>query len=477
VSAPDAGADRVRLSFLGAARQVTGSSYLLESGPARLLVDCGLHQERHFQDRNWGPFRFDPRALDAVFLTHAHLDHCGLLPKLVAEGFRGQILTTPASAEIVPIVLHDAARILEEDAAFKKKRHQKEGRRGPYPEVPLYTAADVDRVIPLIETVAYDEPVVFRDLTVTLHEAGHILGSAMIEVEAGPRGEAGSRTVVFSGDIGQSHRPLLREPSFFDQADYVVMESTYGDRSHEDPDRVDNLLAEVINRTVERGGNVVIPTFAVDRAQELMFFLSRLFEAKRIPSLLTFLDSPMAVEVTAVYERHRDDLDEETRALFRSGQDPFRFPGLKLIRTREESKAINSIKGSCIIMAGSGMCTGGRIKHHLALNIGRPESTVLFVGFQARGTLGRQILDGASEVRIFGQTFPVRARIEQIHGFSAHADRAGLLGWLGHFRKPLRSLFLVHGEVEVLESLAAELRRERTGDVVVPEPGATFPLN
>jgi len=466
-----------RLSFLGAARQVTGSSYLLESGPSRVLVDCGLHQERPFQARNWDRFQFDPGALDAVFLTHAHLDHCGLLPKLVREGFSGQILTTPASAEIAPIVLHDAARILEEEAAFKKKRHQKEGRRGPFPEVPLFTTADVDKVIPLIETVAYDEPVEFGNLSATFREAGHILGSAMIEVEMGRPGEPGFKTIVFSGDIGQSQRPLMREPSFFDKADFAVMESTYGDRAHEDKGRLDNLLADVINDTVEKVGNIVIPTFAVDRAQELMFFLSRLFEDKRIPSLRTFLDSPMAVEITAVYERHREDLDDEAKALFRSGRDPFRFPGLKFVRTREESKAVNSIKGSCIIMAGSGMCTGGRIKHHLARNISRPESTVLFVGFQARGTLGRLILDGAPQVRIFGQTFPVRARIAQIHGFSAHADRPALLDWVGHFKKPLRRLFLVHGDEDVLESLAAELRKDKGLDVVVPGPGATFSLD
>jgi metallo-beta-lactamase family protein len=466
----------LRLKFLGAARQVTGSCYALEADGVIVLVDCGLYQERQFLGRNWDPFPIPPERIDVILLTHAHLDHCGLIPRLVRKGFAGPILTTPATADLLPIVLGDSARIQEEDAAFKKKRHQREGRRGPYDEVPLYTTDDVERTLPLVETVPYGRTrEIGGGLSVTFHDAGHILGSSMIEVRAGSGDR--SRTLIFSGDIGQWDKPLVQDPSVFPKADYVVMETTYGDRNHEDPKDVESLLCDIVGKTVAAGGNVVIPTFAIERAQELMFHFSRLSREKCIPSLLVFLDSPMAVDVTGVFERHLEILDEETRRLFREGKRPFDFPGLKLIRTSEESKAINAIRGSCIIMAGSGMCTGGRIKQHLIRNISRPDSTVLFVGFQAKETLGRQILEGSRAVRILGQTLPVRARIEKILGFSAHADRKALFRWLGAFEEPPRRLFLTHGEKEVPLALAEELRRDRGWEVSVPEYLETFELS
>jgi len=465
----------MRLKFLGAARQVTGSCYAFEFGGATVLVDCGLYQERPFLTRNWDPFPVPPDRIDLVLLTHAHLDHSGLLPRLVRQGFSGPIVTTPATADLLPIVLEDAARIQEEDAAYKKKRHAKEGRRGPHDEVPLYTTADVEKTLPLIETVPYGRARrLARGLSATFHDAGHILGSSMIEVRAGDGTDA--RTLVFSGDIGQWNKPLVRDPSVFLRADYVVMETTYGDRLHDDPKDVESLLCDIVAKTVAAGGNVVIPTFAIERAQELMFHLSRLRRRKCFPPVLVFLDSPMAVNVTGIFELHLESLDDETRALFRTGKKPFEFPGLKLIRTTEESKAINAVRGSCIIMAGSGMCTGGRIKQHLIRNISRPDSTVLFVGFQARETLGRQILEGNPEVRILGRTWPVRARIEKIMGFSAHADRNGLFRWLDALEKPPRRLFLTHGEKEISLALAEELRRDRGWQVSVPEYLEEFEL-
>ncbi|MFH1572194.1 MAG: MBL fold metallo-hydrolase, partial [Gemmatimonadota bacterium] len=354
----------MRLQFLGANHQVTGSRYLLEAGGLKLLVDCGLFQERKYAERNWEKSPVPPGDIDFLLLTHSHVDHVGLVPRLVKEGFDQPIICTRASAEIARIVLLDSGRLQEEDAEFKKRRHQREGRRGKYPEVPLYTEADAQRALPYFRGVPYGEEVSLNEaVSVRFVEAGHILGSASLVVTARENGEA--RTVVFSGDLGQWDKALVRDPNPPTQADYVVMESTYGDSLHTDHGDPEDLLCQVINDAVERGGNIVIPTFAIERAQELMFHLQRLLVADRIPHLLIFVDSPMAVNVTDVFVDHLECLDAETHDMLRAHQNPFSFAGLKLVRTVAESKAINRIKGSCLIMAGSGMCTGGRIKHHL----------------------------------------------------------------------------------------------------------------
>jgi metallo-beta-lactamase family protein len=458
----------MKLAFLGAARQVTGSCYAVEANGLKLLVDCGLYQERAFLERNWDPLPVRADELDFILLTHAHLDHSGLIPKVVRDGFSGTILATAATADILSIALMDAAEIQEEDAAYKKKRHQKEGRFPSRPVVPLYTVEDVQRAMPLVEDIGYDSPARLGDnVSVRFLDAGHILGSAMVEITV--RENGAPRALVFTGDIGQWDMPFVRDPSLVESADYVVMESTYGDRDHEDPGRVGELLAQVIRETVAAGGNVVIPTFAIERAQDLMFHLSRLVHAKAIPPVPVYLDSPMAREVTAAFERHDEFLDEETRALFSSGRNPFRFPGLTIVRTPEESKAINTAAGPAVIMAGSGMVTGGRIKHHLAQNVARPESTILFVGYQARDTLGRQILEGRPEVRVLGRTLPVKARVTKINGFSAHADRKGLSRWLDGFKSPPRRLFVTHGDADVAANFAERVRRERRWTVEVPE--------
>ncbi len=457
----------MRVQFLGANQQVTGSAYLLETEEARFLIDCGLYQERPYLERNWAPFPVPADSIDTLLLTHVHLDHSGLIPKLVREGFSGRILTTPATADLLPIVLYDAARIQEEDATYKRKRHERENRKGPFPEVPLYTESEVSEALKLVATVPYERTIpLSRRVQARFYDAGHILGSSMVEVTS--REKKGHLKIIFTGDIGQPDKPLIRDPSVFAQADAVIMDSTYGDRDHEDPADAETMLVDIIKETVREGGNVVIPVFAVERAQELLFHLSRLVREKQVPHLPVFLDSPMATDVTEVFLHHQDCLDKETLDLLRSGQSPFRFEGLRFIRTQAESKAINSFRQPSVIMAGSGMCTGGRIKHHLVHNISRPECTILFVGYQAEGTLGRQILKGEPKVRIFGEMHEVRARVREIQSFSAHAGRTGLLQWLSAFSVPTPQVFLTHGEKEVCESLAQLLKKENKWTVAIP---------
>jgi metallo-beta-lactamase family protein len=447
---------------------VTGSRYLLEVSGTRVLVDCGLYQERAFLHRNWEPFLVPPNSLEAVFLTHAHVDHCGLIPKLVREGFRGKVYCTEATAEIVKIILLDAAHLQEEDAKFKKKRHEREGRKGPYPEVPLYTVEDVKASLAYFAPVPYGEVVTVGDgVRAVFHDAGHVLGSSMIKFTVSQGGE--SRTVLFSGDVGRWERPILRDPSVFREIDYVVVESTYGDRQHDRPPDIGEELAGVVNATWKAGGNIIVPSFALQRSQEILYHMNRLLLANRIPHLMVFLDSPMAASITEVFKRHAELFDSEMSALMRQQKSPFEFPGLKITQTADESKAINHIRGTVMVIAGSGMCNGGRIKHHLVTNIARRESTILFVGYQAIGTLGRLIVDGARKVRILGQTYPVRAKIAQITGFSAHADRDELLRWLGALERAPRRVFVTHGESSAAQRFAELLREKRGWGVTVPE--------
>jgi metallo-beta-lactamase family protein len=455
------------LNFLGAARNVTGSRYLLEYDGKRIMIDCGLYQERDLRSRNWDTFQVPPGSIDAILLTHAHLDHCGMLPRLVKKGFKGKVHATGATLEIARIALMDSAHLLMEDAEFKKRRHELEDRRGPYPEEPLYTTKDALDCFPLLEGVEYDKPLALGyGLEAVFHDAGHILGSSMVELRATREGE--KRKIIFSGDIGRWDKPILKDPTVFEEADYVVMESTYGDRLHEDRKDIDTALEDVIQSTRKRGGNVVIPSFAIERAQEVLYRLNTLLLDDRIPHMMVFIDSPMAVRVTEVFKRHHELYDQEMRELVSEGHSPFRFPSLKMVGSVHESKSINHIKGTVVIIAGSGMCTGGRIKHHLVNNITRPQSTILFVGYQAVGTLGREIVDGAQEVRILGKTYPVKARITQIHGFSAHADRGELLRWASGIKEAPRHVFITHGEPEASESFSEYLGGRTGWPVSVP---------
>jgi len=457
----------IKLRFFGAAENVTGSCYLVEVNGSRILIDCGLYQERDLTQRNWDPFPVPPNTINAVVLTHAHLDHSGRIPKLVKEGFKGPVYSTPATADIAKIVMLDAAHIQEEDIKYKLKRHQREGRTSPFPYEPLYTTGDAQAAGELFRPSPYEKDVSVADgITVSFYESGHIFGSSCVKLKVSKNGE--TRTILFSGDVGRWDLPIIRDPADVGGADYILVESTYGDRDHKPVKSIPDELARVINETVERGGNIVIPSFAIERTQELLYHLSNLLNDKRIPLIPTYVDSPMAVRVTEVFKRHPELFDDEANEMIHNGQHPCDFAGLQMSRTADESKAINDLKKSAIIIAGSGMCTGGRIKHHLKNNITHEKNTILFVGYQAVGTLGRIILEGKEEVRIHGQPWKVNAKIERIEGFSAHADRNELIRWLDTVDGNPKKVFVVHGETSAAHAFADKLAGEKRWSVHVP---------
>ncbi|MDD4872307.1 MAG: MBL fold metallo-hydrolase [Kiritimatiellae bacterium] len=457
----------IKLTFLGASHNVTGSCYLIEANGGRFLIDCGMFQERSLSTRNWDPFPVPPATINAVFLTHGHLDHCGLLPKLVREGFAGKIYCSSATSEIAQVVILDSAKIQEEDAAFKKKRHEKEGKKSKFPEIPLYTIKEAEACLPRFSPLKTGQDfAIIEGVTVTFHEAGHILGSTVIEVRVTQGIE--ERIIIFSGDIGRWNAPIIRDPTLLSEADYIVMESTYGDKDHGPEDSVATELADVINSTKEAGGKVIIPVFAVERTQEMLYHLSGLLNDDLIPDIPVYLDSPMAARITEIFKHHFELFDDETKLLIQQGVKPCDFPELVTCRSVEESKALNDVKGTIIIMAGSGMCNAGRIKHHLAQNISKSDNTILFVGYQAIGTLGRLILDGAEQVRIFGQIHAVNAQVRRITGFSAHAGKSELLKWLSALKRPPRHIFITHGEPSISQSFATTVTAEKGWKTSVP---------
>ncbi|MBN1643313.1 MAG: MBL fold metallo-hydrolase [Dehalococcoidales bacterium] len=458
---------QIKLTFLGAARNVTGSRFLVEVDDTRFLVDCGLYQERELKYRDWGPFHVSPQTIDAVLLTHAHLDHCGYLPKLVRGGFEGPIYCTSATADITEIMLMDSANIQQQDAENKKKRHERENKKAPYPEIPLYTTEDVEACLTHLSPVPYQHTIQLnKDIDFTFYDAGHVLGASMIEVKIRRNGE--QRILLFSGDIGRPDKPIINDPTVFEEADYVLTESTYGNRSLESPGDMLQKFVDVVNATVQAGGNIVIPSFALERTQEILYYLNKALYLKLIKPIDVYLDSPMAVDISKVFERHIAFFDADMQQLIRQNKSPFSFAGLRLVNSVEQSKGLNYLKKPSIIIAGSGMCTGGRIKYHLISNISRGDSTVLFVGYQAVGTLGRLIVDGVPEVRILGKNYHVKANIVQLNGFSSHADKDQLFVWLSSLKKPPRHTFVVHGEEESANHLADTVRERLGWQISVP---------
>jgi len=458
----------MELSFHGADRDVTGSCHLLECAGKRLLVDCGMFQGgRELQEENAAELGFDAGAIDFLLLTHAHLDHCGRLPLLVKRGFHGEIIATAATRELAQIVMQDAAHMSEEDAEWRTQ-HARDGK----PVEALYTQDDVAAAMGLFGRVAaYGTGIdLAPGLSVSYHDAGHILGSAHVLVQVNENGR--ERRVLFSGDIGGAGRPIIRDPDP-PPAEIVLMESTYGDRNHRSPAESVAELVSVIAATIHRGGNVVIPTFALERAQEILYSLRAAVASGALPAQLpVYVDSPMAVSATAVYRAHPECYDAEAAALFAGGADLFGFPGLRLVRATSDSMAINRIAGGAVIMAGSGMCTGGRIRHHLVNNLPRQNASIVFVGFASRGTPARRIIDGARSIMLFGAEVPVRAQVHTINGFSAHADQAELLRWHARVGGAERTL-LVHGEQGSMNALAALLPKV---PITMPGPGERLTL-
>ena len=460
----------MKLSFHGADRDVTGSCHLVECAGRRFLIDCGLYQgSRDLAEENAGDFGFDPAGIDFVLLTHAHLDHCGRLPLLTKRGFRGEIIATMATRELARLVMLDAAHLQEGEA--HPNAHRPQHGAGNKPAEPLYTEADALKSLESFKRSAeYGEPIDLAEgIRATFVDAGHILGSSSILLELTEAGR--TLRLLFSGDLGNTGNPLLVTPAPPPRADVVVIETTYGDRLHKPMDASIQELYSAISDTLGRGGNVIIPTFALERAQDLLFMLSQGIEQdKLVPSMQVFLDSPMAITATEIFARHLDYLRPEAARLFRKDRDPLALPGLRFTRERVESVALNNVRGA-IIMAGSGMATGGRVQHHLKHNISRQECGVIFVGFAAKGTLARQIIDGQNPVQILGDFIPVRASIHTINGFSAHADQAELLKW--HEHTGAARTFLTHGEEDAMQAFASQLGKTQ---VQMPALNQSFDL-
>lgn len=463
----------MKITFYGAARTTTGSMHLIETDQQRILLDCGLYQGKRAEAfaRN-AQLPFDPQSITHVILSHAHIDHAGNLPTLVRRGFTGEVSCTTATRDLATLMLRDSARIQEQDAAYL---NQKTSRREQPPVEPLYTTDDVEIALRHFVGHAYDQWFALDGAgRAVLRDAGHILGSAIIVLEVREGGR--TRRIGFSGDLGRRDAPILRDPTAVTELDYLIVESTYGDRLHPSFDQAAQELARVIRATIARGGKVIIPAFAVGRTQEILYFLHQHINAGEIPRVPIFVDSPLAIDATDVFRLHLECFDDETRYLLLRHDDPFGFGGLKYTRTVDESRALNELQTPAIIISASGMCEAGRILHHLKHNIEDARNTILFVGYQAENTLGRRLVEGARRVKIFGDEFTVRAQVEMAEGLSAHADQRELLEWVAHARTRLQAVFLVHGDDARTQAFADALRGTGNFHVTIPSPNQTIEL-
>ena len=464
----------MKLTFIGADHEVTGSRHLLETSDTKILVDCGMEQGSNPYENAEMPVDFS--EIDYIILTHAHIDHAGMIPYAYAHGFTGSVLATDASMDLDSIMLLDSAHIQEQDAEWENRKAKRAGR--PLIE-PLYTVDDARKAIEGFRAIPYNRMEELSDtVKIRFIDAGHLLGSASVEIWINEDGA--SRKLVFSGDIGNKNKPLIRDPQYIEEADYVIMESTYGDRLHETESDHISELAHIIQETLDRGGNVVIPAFAVGRTQEMLYFIRHIKQKELVKGhdgFPVYVDSPLAIEATKVFHENLTECyDAETRELVSSGINPISFPGLRLSVTAEDSKAINFDQEPKVIISASGMCDAGRIRHHLKHNLWRPACSVVFAGYQADGTLGRLLQDGKKDVKIFGEAIHVEAHIETMGGMSSHADQQGLLEWIGAYKKAPRKVFLVHGEDGAMEELSGLIKDRYGFEVECPYSGSVFDL-
>lgn len=461
------------IKFLGATRTVTGSSYYLESPKFKLMVDCGMFQgNKKLQERNTITYYPNPKNIPYLLLTHAHIDHIGLMPLLVKKGFCGKIIATEGTCELCEIMLKDSAHIQEMDAEWHNRKNKRSGKNHVEP---LYTVSDAESSLRYLYPIRYDQMInLLPGVNVRFRDAGHIFGSAMIELWYEEEGD--QFKIVFSGDIGNWDQPIINDPTYIEEADFLIMESTYGNRLHKTIEDTKKELAQIVNSASKQNAKVIIPAFALERTQDIIYTLSNLYWRGEIPLMPLYIDSPLAIATTEIFKRHQEYYDIESKDILKEGRDPLEYPNMILTNTTEESKMINQKKEAAIIISASGMCDAGRILHHLKHNLWRPETHIVFTGYQATGTLGRELVDGKKKVKILGEEIQVNAKIHTLGGFSAHADQNGLLNWLSKFKNSSMKVFIVHGEEEIALGFAELIKKRFSFNVVVPQWKEIFEL-